>query len=84
MLVLSKFLRAAAAKRQSGDDTSNESRAFEGTLLLFYGGDAGAVVAMEKLIEGSEEKVPGVDQEPLHFTCTSPFKSKYCGCLRTI
>ncbi len=69
MLVLSKFLRAAAAKRQSGEDTSNENRAFEGALLLVYGGDANAVVAMEKLIEGTEDKVPGVDQEPLDFTC---------------
>lgn len=75
MLVLSKFLRAAAARRQSGDDTSSESRAFEGALLLVYGGDAGAVVAMEKLIEGSEDKVPAVDQEPLDFTCTSSFRS---------
>jgi hypothetical protein len=71
MLVLSKFLRAAAAKRQSGDDTSGENRAFEGALLLVYGGDAGAVVAMEKLIEGSEDKVPSVDQEPLDFSCES-------------
>lgn len=77
MLVLSKFLRAAAAKRQSGDDTSSENRAFEGALLLVYGGDAGAVVAMEKLIDGSENKVPSVDQEPLDFTCTSPFESNY-------
>ena len=69
MLVLSKFLRAAAAKRQSGDETSDENRAFEGALLLVYGGDAGAVSAMEKLIEGSDEKVPAVDQEPLDFNC---------------
>ena len=69
MLILSKFLRAAAAKRQAGDDTSNESRAFEGALLLVYGGDAGAVVAMEKLIAGSDDKVPSVDQEPLDITC---------------
>ncbi|KAI9872688.1 MAG: hypothetical protein M1830_001302, partial [Pleopsidium flavum] len=68
MLVLSKFLRAAAAKRQNGDDTSIESRAFEGALLLVYGGDASAVVAMEKLIEGSGDKVPATDQELLDFT----------------
>lgn len=70
MLVLSKFLRAAAAKRQTGDDTSTESRAFEGALLLVYGGDASAVAAMEKLIEGSGDKVPATDQELLDFTCT--------------
>jgi len=69
LLVLSKFLRAAAAKRQSGDETSPENRAFEGALLLVYGGEAGAVVAMEQLISGSDEKVPTVDQTPSEFTC---------------
>lgn len=67
--MLSKFLRAAAAKRQGGDENSAENRAFEGALLLVYGGEAGAVVAMEKLISGSDEKVPTVDQEPSEFTC---------------
>lgn len=84
MLVLSKFLRAAAAKRQSGDDTSSENRAFEGALLLVYGGDAGAVVAIEKLIEGSEDKVPSVDQEALDFTCTFLFKSTFFNSFLTI
>lgn len=69
LLLLSKFLRAAAAKRQSGDDASSENRAFEGALLLVYGGDASAVAAMERLIEGSGDKVPSVDQEALDFTC---------------
>ncbi|KAL8806992.1 MAG: hypothetical protein Q9182_000973 [Xanthomendoza sp. 2 TL-2023] len=64
LLVLSKFLRAAAAKRQGGDETSPENRAFEGALLLVYGGEAGAVAAMESLINGSDEKVPTVDQVP--------------------
>ena len=71
LLVLSKFLRAAAAKRQGGDETSPENRAFEGALLLVYGGEVGAVVAMESLIAGSEEKVPTVDQTPSDFTCKS-------------
>ena len=71
LLVLSKFLRAAAAKRQGGDETSPENRAFEGALLLVYGGEVGAVVAMESLISGSEEKVPTVDQTPSEFTCKS-------------
>ena len=83
LLVLSKFLRAAAAKRQNGDDTSSENRAFEGALLLVYGGDAGAVVAMEKLIEGSEDKVPSVDQEPLDFTCTSLLTLSHFWCIFT-
>ena len=69
LLALSKFLRAAAAKRQDGDDTSEENRAFEGALLLVYGGDANAVIAMEKLIDGSEEKVPYVDGQISEFTC---------------
>lgn len=71
MLVLSKFLRAAAAKRQSGDEKSVENQAFEGALLLVYGGDASAVAAIEKLIEGSDEKVPAVEKELglLEFSC---------------
>ena len=69
LLILSKFLRAAAAKRQGGDETSAENRAFEGALLLVYGGEAGAVVAMENLIDGSDDKVPTVDQTPSEFTC---------------
>ena len=69
LLVLSKFLRAAAAKRQGGEETSPENRAFEGALLLVYGGEVGAVVAMESLITGSDEKVSTVDQTPSEFTC---------------
>lgn len=71
LLVLSKFLRAAAAKRQGGDETSPENRAFEGALLLVYGGETGAVAAMESLIAGDDEKVPTVDQVPSDFTCKS-------------
>ena len=76
LLALSKFLRAAAAKRQDGDDTSEENRAFEGALLLVYGGDANAVIAMEKLIDGSEEKVPYVDGQISEFTC-KPIRPAY-------
>ena len=72
LLVLSKFLRAAAAKRQGGDETSPENRAFEGALLLVYGGESGAVVAMESLISGSEEKVPTVESIPSDFSCEHP------------
>ncbi|KAL8918954.1 MAG: hypothetical protein Q9208_007064 [Pyrenodesmia sp. 3 TL-2023] len=68
LLALSKFLRAAAAKRQGGDETSPENRAFEGALLLVYGGEAAAVAAMESLIVGSDEKVPTVDQVPSEYT----------------
>ncbi|MCJ1340363.1 hypothetical protein MMC09_005657 [Bachmanniomyces sp. S44760] len=68
LLILSKFLRAAAAKRQDGDEASEENKAFEGALLLVYGGDVNAVGAMEKLIEGSAEKVPSVDGQALDVT----------------
>lgn len=78
LLALSKFLRAAAAKRQGGDETSPENRAFEGALLLVYGGEAAAVAAMESLIVGSDEKVPAVDQVPSEYTC-KPTKSHSSG-----
>ena len=71
LLILSKFLRAAAAKRQGGDETSAENRAFEGALLLVYGGEASAVLAMESLIHGSEDKVPTIEQTPSDFSCRS-------------
>ena len=71
LLVLSKFLRAAAAKRQGGDETAPLNRAFEGALLLVYGGEVGAVVAMESLIAGIEDKVPTTDSTPSEFTCES-------------
>jgi undecaprenyl pyrophosphate synthase len=70
LLVLSKFLRAAAAKRMNGDEGSNENRAFEGALLQVYGGETPAVAAMEKLIFGADEQVPAVDAEPVDYTCT--------------
>ena len=73
LLILSKFLRAAAAKRQDGDEASEENKAFEGALLLVYGGDVNAVGAMEKLIEGSAEKVPSVDGQALDVTCEYKF-----------
>ena len=69
LLVLSRFLRAAAAMRRTGDETSSDSRAFEGALLQVYGGTDEAVTAMLKLIHGADEKVPSVDVEPLDVTC---------------
>lgn len=71
LLVLSRFLRAAAAMRRDGDETSSDSRAFEGALFQVYGGTEEAVDAMLKLIDGPEEKVPSVDAEPLDVTCKS-------------
>ncbi|PGH33000.1 hypothetical protein GX50_04215 [[Emmonsia] crescens] len=65
LLVLSQFLRAAAAMRRSGDETSSDSRAFEGALFQVYGGTEEAVSAMVKLINGADDIVPSVDAEPL-------------------
>ncbi|KAH6642670.1 hypothetical protein C7974DRAFT_351494 [Boeremia exigua] len=61
ILTLSRFLRAAAARRQLEDDDSELTKAFEGALLQVYGGDAVAVSAAEKLIEGAEDGVPSTE-----------------------
>ncbi|CAI6329821.1 unnamed protein product [Periconia digitata] len=60
-LTLSRFLRAAAARRQLEEDDSDLSKAFEGALLLVYGGDASAVAATEKLIDGASDNVPSTE-----------------------
>jgi hypothetical protein len=69
LLALSRFLRTAAARRQDGDETAEENRAFEGALLLVYGGDLKAVAAMEYIINGDEEQIPTVEGELSGFTC---------------
>jgi ribosomal protein L16 Arg81 hydroxylase len=74
-LTLSRFLRAAAARRQMEEDDSDLSKAFEGALLLVYGGDASAVTAAEKLISGSSDNVPSTEGVTLSVTCT--FDQKY-------
>ncbi|CAK3855637.1 Hypothetical predicted protein [Lecanosticta acicola] len=66
LLVFSQFLRAAAHKRNIEEEAdTDESRAFEGTLLLVYGGDQKAVDAAVNLIEGTQEQVPSIDGIPL-------------------
>ncbi|KAK5015286.1 hypothetical protein LTR60_002324 [Cryomyces antarcticus] len=65
LLMLSRFLRAAAARRQNEEDQSEEGKAFEGALLLVYGGDPSAVLAAEKIIEGADEPVPSVEGDLL-------------------
>ena len=86
LLILSKFLRAAAAKRQAGDETSTENRAFEGVLLLIYGGETEAVKAMERLVSGADEKVQTVDGILSDFTCKNsaptPQASRSATCFR--
>lgn len=69
LLTFSRFLAAAANRRNTGDEESPEARAFEGALLLVYGGDANAVEAAEKIISGSEENVIGVDGASTGITC---------------
>ncbi|KAF2129112.1 hypothetical protein P153DRAFT_367389 [Dothidotthia symphoricarpi CBS 119687] len=68
LLTLSRFLRAAAARRQLGDDDSDLTKAFEGALLQVYGGDASAVLAAEKLIDGTEDGVPNTEGVVLNVT----------------
>ncbi|KAF2084746.1 hypothetical protein K490DRAFT_10788, partial [Saccharata proteae CBS 121410] len=68
LLTFSRFLRAAAARRQLEDDESDMSKAFEGALLLVYGGDLTAVDAAEKLIDGTEEKVCSTEGQELNIT----------------
>jgi hypothetical protein len=67
-LTLSRFLRAAAARRQLEDDDSDLTKGFEGALLLVYGGDAGAVAAAEKLIDGTDDNVPSTEGVTLSVT----------------
>lgn len=69
ILTLSRFLRAAAARRQLEDDDSDLTKAFEGALLQVYGGDAVAVTAAEKLIEGADDGVPSTEGVMLSVTC---------------
>ncbi|KAF2118906.1 hypothetical protein BDV96DRAFT_596714 [Lophiotrema nucula] len=68
ILTLSRFLRAAAARRQLEEDDSDLTKAFEGALLLVYGGDAAAVGAAEKLIDGSDDSVPSTEGVSLSVT----------------
>jgi ribosomal protein L16 Arg81 hydroxylase len=69
ILTLSRFLRAAAARRQLEDEHSDLTKAFEGALLQVYGGDAAAVLAAEKLIDGAEDGVPSTEGVVLSVTC---------------
>lgn len=70
LLVFSQFLRAAAAKRTVEEEAgTDESMAFEGALLLVYGGDQKAVDTAINLIEGSDEQVPNIEGVSLSVKC---------------
>ncbi|KAK0269009.1 hypothetical protein LTR35_015104 [Friedmanniomyces endolithicus] len=62
LLVFSQFLRTAAAKRNVEDNSEPaENEAFEGALLLAYGGDEKAVDTAVAIIDGTDEKVPNIE-----------------------
>lgn len=70
LLTFSQFLRAAAAKRIVEEEAdTEESKAFEGALLLVYGGDDRAVQAAENIVNGSDESVPSVEGQALSVKC---------------
>jgi hypothetical protein len=76
LLIFSQFLRAAAAKRMIEEEQdTDEGRAFEGALLLVYGGDENAVDAVIKLIDGSSEQVASIEGTPTSITCECSCKS---------
>ncbi|KAI0179941.1 hypothetical protein GGR52DRAFT_529083 [Hypoxylon sp. FL1284] len=69
LLVLSQFLRLAAARRtEEADAGLDENMALEGVLLNVYTGDENAVATMLKLIEGAEENTYSVTGEELQTT----------------
>jgi hypothetical protein len=68
LLVLSQFLHAAAAKRQSEDADSEEGRAFEGALLLVYQGNQASLTTLKNLVAGTDDKVPDTQGELLDYT----------------
>ncbi|KAI0014944.1 hypothetical protein F4780DRAFT_773873 [Xylariomycetidae sp. FL0641] len=69
LLILSQFLRLAAARRsEDADSTLDENMALEGVLLNVYSGDENAVAHMTKLIEGSDEKTRSVNGDELQTT----------------
>ena len=72
LLLFSQFLRCAAHKRTVEEEAdTDEGRAFEGALLLVYGGDQKAVDTATKLIEGSGEQVPSIDGVATSVKCMS-------------
>jgi len=68
LLTFSRFLAAVARRRQE-EDLSEEGKAFEAVLAYVYSGDPNAVGAAEKVIDGVEELVPGLEGATLSVTC---------------
>ncbi|KAF2972286.1 hypothetical protein GQX73_g1345 [Xylaria multiplex] len=69
LLILSQFLRLAAARRSEDVDPElDENKALEGVLLNVYSGDEHAVSTILKLIEGSPETTHSVGGDELQTT----------------
>lgn len=77
LLLLSQFLHAAAAKRQSEDAEQPAGQAFEAILYLVYQGNDSSLNAFKNLIEGSTETVTGNDGEPTNISCRLPNLSAF-------
>lgn len=79
LLILSQFLRLAAARRaEDVDSTADENMALEGVLLHIYSGDENAVATMLKLVQGADEQTRSTTGETLQTTCKSPEQSLSC------
>ena len=69
LLTFSRFLKAAAGRRGEGEEElDSEGKGFEGVLSNVYTGDVSAVEAIEKLINGVNEKARDWSGE-LDVTC---------------
>ena len=68
LFTFSRFLAAVARRRQE-EDSSEDGKAFEAVLAYVYSGDPNAVGAAEKVIDGVEELVPGLEGATLSVTC---------------
>ena len=68
LLLLSQFLHAAAAKRQTDDADTPEGRAYEGVLLLAYQGNSTSLETLQNFVQGSSRQVPDTHGHLLDFT----------------
>lgn len=69
-LVVSRFLRLAAARRtEEANPDSDENQALEGVLLLLYTGDEVSVETTRKLVAGAADKTTSTAGDELPVTC---------------
>jgi len=70
LLVVSQFLRLAAARRaEDSNPEADENLALEGVLLQVYSGDENAVATMIKLVQGSDDATRSVSGDALQTKC---------------